>query len=119
MTRSFNSSIKKIFRVTLGQRLNWTPYLKEVRNKMHKKLTLLIKMLRNRRYCPDPSKLLRIYHTLIRLTFDYGSLAYTTPQLSQLKILDPIHHSGIRISYSYCPYAIFTCRTILYLRDAM
>lgn len=67
---------------------------------------MLLKMVRNRRYSSNPSKLLRIHHTFVRSNFDYSSLAYTTAAPSRLQILDPIHNSGIHISLRAFPTPI-------------
>lgn len=65
-------------------------------------------MLRNRWYGPDPSKLLRIYHTLVHSTYEYDSLTYITFVPSRLNILDPIHNFGIHISLRAFPTTSIT-----------
>ncbi|GFR02022.1 RNase H domain-containing protein [Trichonephila clavata] len=45
----------------------------------------------------DRTSLLRFYRALIRSKLDYGSVVYSSACKSLLKILDPVHHQGLRL----------------------
>jgi hypothetical protein len=42
--------------------------------------------------------LLRIHQMLVLSTLEYGSSAYSSPRPRNLKKLDAVHHSGIRMA---------------------
>lgn len=42
--------------------------------------------------------LLRIYRAVVRSRLDYGSIVYGSARASVLKMLDPIHHQGLRLA---------------------
>lgn len=46
----------------------------------------------------DTESLLNIYKSLILSRINYGSIIYNTANENLLKILDPLHNEGIRIS---------------------
>ena len=45
----------------------------------------------------DRTTLLRLYRALVRSKLDYGAIVYGSACKSYLKLLDPIHHQGLRI----------------------
>ena len=46
----------------------------------------------------DKSTLLKLYRTLVRSKLDYGCAVYGSAKHYILKLLDPIHHQGLRIA---------------------
>ena len=46
----------------------------------------------------DRTTLLKLYRCLIRSKLDYGCVVYGSAKKSILKILDPIHHQGLRLA---------------------
>ena len=46
----------------------------------------------------DKSTLLKLYRTLVRSKLDYGCAVYGSTKNYILKLLDPIHHQGLRIA---------------------
>ncbi|GFQ87654.1 reverse transcriptase domain-containing protein [Trichonephila clavata] len=44
-----------------------------------------------------PNILASLYRALIRSKLDYGSVVYSSACKSLLKILDPVHHQGLRL----------------------
>ncbi|GFR07904.1 fibroblast growth factor receptor 3 [Trichonephila clavata] len=57
----------------------------------------ILKVLANTRWGADRTSLLRLYRALIRSKLDYGSVVYSSAWKSLLKILDPVHHQGLRL----------------------
>lgn len=46
----------------------------------------------------DTRCLLNLYKSLVRSRLDYGAIVYQSATPSALKMLDPVHHLGIRLS---------------------
>lgn len=86
--------------VTLYYRLNWHTHLRLVKIKVLKSLDT-VKMLRNRRFGPDPQRLLFIYRTLLRSILEYGCMAYV--DAAPTTTLDSVHNAGIRIAIRTYP----------------
>ncbi|GFR26404.1 putative RNA-directed DNA polymerase from transposon BS [Trichonephila clavata] len=57
----------------------------------------ILKVLANTRWGADRTSLLRLYRALIRSKLDYGSVVYSSACKFLLKILDPVHHQGLRL----------------------
>ncbi|GFR29460.1 RNA-directed DNA polymerase from mobile element jockey [Trichonephila clavata] len=57
----------------------------------------ILKVLANTCWEADLTSLLRLYRALIRSKLDYGSVVYSSACKSLLKILDPVHHQGLRL----------------------
>ncbi|GFQ65323.1 putative RNA-directed DNA polymerase from transposon X-element [Trichonephila clavata] len=57
----------------------------------------ILKVLANTRWGADRISLLRLYRALIRSKLNYGSVVYSSACKSLLKILDPVHHQGLRL----------------------
>ena len=55
-------------------------------------------MLSNTNWGGDRSVLLNLYRSLVRSKLDYGSIVYGSARKSYLKILDTIHHQGLRLA---------------------
>ncbi|GFR07118.1 putative rna-directed dna polymerase from mobile element jockey-like protein [Trichonephila clavata] len=71
-------------------------HLKDLKIRSAKALNIL-KVLANTRWGADRTSLLRLYRALIRSKLDYGSVVYSSVCKSLLKILDPVHHQGLRL----------------------
>lgn len=87
----------KFLGMTLDPKLKWVHHLKQIKSKASQNLNLL-KMLSNHNFGSDRKLMLRLHQTMILSVIDYGSQLYSSANLSTLKILDPIHNSGIRFS---------------------
>ena len=46
----------------------------------------------------DRTVLLNWYRSLVRSTLDYGCIAYGSARPSYIKLLDTVHHQGLRLS---------------------
>ena len=58
----------------------------------------LLKLLSHTTWSSDKKCLLNLYKSLARTRLDYGAITYQSASPSVLKMLDPVHHLGIRIS---------------------
>ena len=58
----------------------------------------ILKVLSHQSWGSDRLCLLRIYRSVVRSRLDYGSFVYGSAKASVLKMLDPIHNQGLRLS---------------------
>ena len=58
----------------------------------------MIKVVSNHEWGADKSVLLNLYRSLIRSKLDYGSIVYGSARPSYLKMLNAIHHQGLRLA---------------------
>ncbi|GFR33746.1 reverse transcriptase domain-containing protein [Trichonephila clavata] len=85
----------KFLGLIFDQSLRFHRNLKDLKIRSAKALNIL-KVLANTRWGADRTSLLRLYRALIRSKLDYGSVVYSSACKSLLKILDPVHHQGLR-----------------------
>ncbi|GFQ69430.1 putative rna-directed dna polymerase from mobile element jockey-like protein [Trichonephila clavata] len=86
----------KFLGLIFDQSLRFHLHLKDLKIRSAKVLNIL-KVLANTRWGADRTSLLRLYRALIRSKLDYGSVVYSSACKSLLKILDPVHHQGLRL----------------------
>ena len=79
------------------QKLSFIPHLKALKTKCLKALDI-IKVVSNHEWRADKSVLLNLYRSLIRSKLDYGSIVYGSARPSYLKMLNTIHHQGLRLA---------------------
>ena len=58
----------------------------------------IIKVVANQEWGADKSVLLNLYRSLIRSKLDYGCIVYGSARPSYLKMLNTIHHQGLRLA---------------------
>ena len=58
----------------------------------------IIKVVANQDWGADKSVLLNLYRSLIRSKLDYGCIVYGSARASYLKMLNTIHHQGLRLA---------------------
>ena len=58
----------------------------------------IIKVVANQEWGADKSVLLKLYRSLVRSKLDYGCIVYGSARPSYIKMLDTIHHQGIRLA---------------------
>ena len=87
----------KFLGVTFDRRLTFLPHIKNLRTSCQKAMSI-IKTLSGTDWGGDRQSLLHLYRTLIRSRLDYGCTVYGSARKSYLKMLDPIHHQGIRLA---------------------
>ena len=83
--------------LTFDKKLNFLSHIKKLKNNCHKAMAIL-KTVSNQEWGGDRKSLLHLYRTIIRSRLDYGSIIYGSARKSYLKLLDPIHHQGVRLS---------------------
>ena len=79
------------------RRLTWVPHLKALKTKCLDALQIL-RVLSHTSWGADRTIMLRLHHSLILSKLFYGCEIYSSATTSRLKILDPIHHSGVRLA---------------------
>ena len=87
----------RILGIIFDHKLKWTHHLKKLKSSCKTKMNI-IKTLSHHTGGADTKCLLTIYKSLILSQINYGSIIYSTASENLLKILDPIHNEGIRIS---------------------
>lgn len=87
----------KFLGLIMDRRLTWIPHLKELVKKSKKSLNLL-RILGNSKWGADRKTLLTLYRAFTRSQLDYGCGVYSSASESALNMLDPIHHTGLRIA---------------------
>lgn len=58
----------------------------------------ILKVLSRTSWGSDRKCLMSLYKSLIRTRLDYGAIAYQSATPTALKMLDPVHHLGIRLA---------------------
>lgn len=91
------SSEHKFLGTTLDSKLTFIPHIKYVKMKCLKAMNVL-KLLSRTTWGSDRKCLLKLYKSLVWSRLDYASIIYHSATPSALKILDPVHHLGIRLA---------------------
>ncbi|GBN93803.1 RNA-directed DNA polymerase from mobile element jockey [Araneus ventricosus] len=86
----------KFLGITFDKKLTFRPHVIKLRKKLDKALNIL-KVLSNTSWGASRTSLLRVYRAAILSKMDYGCVIYGSARQSVLKILDPIHHSALRL----------------------
>lgn len=79
------------------KRLTWIPHIKALKDKCNRAMDTL-RSISHTSWGADRSILLQLYRALIRSKLDYGCEVYSGAHYTALKMLDPIHHLGLRLS---------------------
>ena len=87
----------KFLGVIFDRKLSFIPHMKALKAKCLKALDI-IKVVSNQEWGADKSVLLRLYRSLIRSKLDYGCIVYGSARPSYLKMLNTIHHQGLRLA---------------------
>ena len=58
----------------------------------------IIKVVANQEWGADKTVLLNLYRSLIRSTLEYGCIVYGSARPSYLKMLNTVHHQGLRLA---------------------
>ena len=72
-------------------------HIKDLRTRCLRGLQLLSSLSRLK-WEADRTTLLHIYRSLVRSRLDYGCQIYASATASTLKVLDPVHHRGLRLA---------------------
>ena len=87
----------KFLGLVFDSKLTWVPHLRALRRKCTRSLDIM-KCLSRLSWGADRATLLRIYRAIIRSQLDYGCQLYVSATHTSLKMLDPIHHQGLRLA---------------------
>ena len=83
--------------VLFNRQLSFIPHIKALVLKCLKALNLL-KVLSSTDWGGEKATLLYLYRPLIRSKLDYGSSVYGSAYKTYLKLLETIHHQGLRLA---------------------
>ena len=97
-----NTSIRfyenvKFLGLIFDQHLNWKAHIRHVKGRALKAMNL-IKKLSHVSWGADRKTLMMLYKSTVLSIMDYGSPIYSSASDAALKILDPVHHLGIRLA---------------------
>ena len=87
----------KFLGLIFDQKLSFLPHLKALKTRCLKALDI-IKVVSNQEWGADKSVLLKLYRSLVRSKLDYGCIVYGSARPSYLKMLNTIHHQGLRLA---------------------
>jgi hypothetical protein len=98
----YNSPIKivsetKCLGLLFDSKLTFLPHIKMLKNKSLKAFNIL-KFVSSTDWGADGTVLLNLYRSLIRSKLDYGYIVYGSARPSYIKLLDTVHHQGLRLS---------------------
>ena len=98
----YNSPIKivsetKFLGLLFDSKLTFLSHIKMLKNKNLKALNIL-KFVSSTDWGADITVLLNLYRSLIRSELDYGCILYGSARPSYIKLLDTVHHQGLRLS---------------------
>ena len=79
------------------RRLTFNSHIRDLKTRCLKSLDVL-KVVGHTDWGADRKVLLRLYQALVRSKLDYGCIVYGSSAKSNLEILDPVHHSGLRLA---------------------
>ena len=87
----------KFVGLVFDKKLDFKAHVAYLKKKCQKTLNIL-RVEGHTDWGADKSTLLKLYHTLVRSKLDYGCAVYGSAKHYILKLLDPIHHQGLRIA---------------------
>ena len=89
-------TLARFLGLLLDSKFNWKPHITDLRKRCLQTLNI-VKILSNTSWGADRQSLLRIYRARVRSKLDYGSFIYASASDSNLRPLDTVHHSGLRL----------------------
>jgi hypothetical protein len=87
----------KFLGLVLDSSLSWEPHLRQLRATCERSLNVL-RVLSGTSWRWDRAVMLGLYRSFVRSRLDYGSFVYGSATEAKLRILDPVHHAGIRLA---------------------
>ena len=87
----------KFLGVLFDQKLSFIPHLKALKTKCLKALDIM-RVVANQEWGVDKSVLLNLYRSFIRSKLDYGCIVYGSARPSYIKMLNTVHHQGLRLA---------------------
>lgn len=92
----------KFLGLLFDSKLTFIPHIKQLRVKC-KKAIQLMRVVAHTDWGTDKSTLLKLYRTLVRSKLDYGCFIYGSTRKSYKKIIETIHHQGLRLALGAFP----------------
>ena len=86
----------KFLGLIFDQKLNFKAHIQYLKDSCQKALNIL-RVVAHTDWGADRKTLLHLYRALVRSKLDYGCAVYGSARPSYLKLLDPIHHQGLRL----------------------
>ena len=86
----------KFLGVIFDQKLTFLSHIKYLKASCSKALDVL-RVVGHTNWGADRTVLLRLYRSLVRSKLDYGCIVWGSACKSYIKMLDPVHHAGLRI----------------------
>ena len=83
--------------LTFDSRLTWVPHIHSIKTACHKPLSLL-RVLAHTSWGADRDTLLLLHRTLVLSKLEYGCEVYSSATAARLRVLDPVHHAGVRLA---------------------
>ena len=83
--------------LVFDSKLSFLPHIRALKARCLKALDVL-KVLAATEWGADSAILLQLYRALVRSKLAYGSIVYGSARKSYVKLLDPVHHQGLRLS---------------------
>ncbi|GBN53979.1 hypothetical protein AVEN_75827-1 [Araneus ventricosus] len=87
----------KFLGIIFDTKLTFRSHIKHLKTKCIRTLNIM-KVLSSTSWGADKVSLMRIYRSLVRSKLDYGVPVYGSAAMSTLKMLDSVHHQGLRIA---------------------
>ncbi|KAI5747442.1 hypothetical protein M8J77_014609 [Diaphorina citri] len=87
----------KLLGLHFDKKLNFKYHLSELKSDCLKRINLM-KLFCNIKWGADYKTLLQLYRSYIRSKLDYASIVYSSASDSSLKVLDTVHHQGVRLA---------------------
>ena len=87
----------KFLGLLLDSRLTWRPHISSIRDTALRRLRLL-QTLSHVSWGADRKTLLSLHTVLVLSVLDYGCHVYSSASPSDLSLLDPVHHLGLRLA---------------------
>ena len=86
----------KFLGLLFDSKLTFLPHIKMLKARCLKALDIL-KVVSSTKWGADRSILLNLYRSLVRSKLDYGCIVYGSARKSYIKLLDAVHHQGLRL----------------------
>ena len=87
----------KFLGMIFDSHLNWKAHINNIKGKALKALNIL-KKLAHTSWGADRKTMLLLYKSTVLPVLDYGSPIYCSASMPTLKLLNPVHHLGLRIA---------------------
>lgn len=92
-----NADTVRFLGMTFDTRLSWHEHVKKLKISASKSLNLM-DHLSHLTWGADRCTLLRLYTSLVQSKLDYGCEVYNSAPAPTLRLLDPIHNRGLRLT---------------------